>query len=205
MHERAYMLVVDGEVEIDHDGEHGRRRAAGSLAHFAPNERRTIRAITRRAAGAGAGAVARRRAPVGGVARRVGPRARTGPSAGGCREPARGGGLAGARPDHVFAPGADADQRDRDADELGHELEVLARGGRAGPTRSGTRRGPPTSPGAPRTRRRRGGAPSGGRGSGRTRRPPRRGSGCATSSRSKPESTSSLVIASAVSVFSRAA
>ena len=32
-------------------------------------------------------------------------------------------------PDHVVASGADADQRDRHADELGDELQVLARGG----------------------------------------------------------------------------
>lgn len=43
VHERAYVMVVDGEVEIDR----GDERVAGGcglLAHFEPNERRTIRA-----------------------------------------------------------------------------------------------------------------------------------------------------------------
>lgn len=43
VHERAYLVVADGEVEIDHDG--GTIGGGpGFLAHFAPNERRTVRA-----------------------------------------------------------------------------------------------------------------------------------------------------------------
>ena len=45
VHERAYVLVIDGEVEIDHDGDTV-VGSCGLLAHFAPNERRTIRAVT---------------------------------------------------------------------------------------------------------------------------------------------------------------
>ena len=44
VHERAYVLVVDGEVEIDHDGSTV-AGGCGLVAHFAPNERRTIRAL----------------------------------------------------------------------------------------------------------------------------------------------------------------
>ena len=42
VHERAYGLVIDGEVEID--GEERVNGGCGLLAHFEPNERRTIRA-----------------------------------------------------------------------------------------------------------------------------------------------------------------
>ena len=45
VHERAYVMVVDGEVEIDH-GEDNVVGGCGLLAHFEPNERRTIRART---------------------------------------------------------------------------------------------------------------------------------------------------------------
>jgi quercetin dioxygenase-like cupin family protein len=44
VHERSYLLVVEGEVEISGDG----RRVQGGpgfLSHFEPNERRTVRAI----------------------------------------------------------------------------------------------------------------------------------------------------------------
>jgi quercetin dioxygenase-like cupin family protein len=43
VHERAYLVVVDGEVEISQDGrvETG---GAGFLAHFAPNERHEVKA-----------------------------------------------------------------------------------------------------------------------------------------------------------------
>ena len=44
VHERTYLVVADGEVEIEHDG----RRisgGAGFLLHFEPNERRTVRAV----------------------------------------------------------------------------------------------------------------------------------------------------------------
>jgi quercetin dioxygenase-like cupin family protein len=43
VHERSYMIVVDGEIEIAQDG----RTASGGpgfLSHFEPNERRTIQA-----------------------------------------------------------------------------------------------------------------------------------------------------------------
>ena len=45
VHERAYMVVVSGEIEISQDG-HGRSGGAGLLAHFEPNERRTVRAVS---------------------------------------------------------------------------------------------------------------------------------------------------------------
>lgn len=45
VHERAYLIVVDGEVSISTDGDtvFG---GVGLLSHFAPNERRTIRATS---------------------------------------------------------------------------------------------------------------------------------------------------------------
>lgn len=45
VHERAYLLVADGEVEISQDGDRVTARA-GALAHFAPNERHAVRAMT---------------------------------------------------------------------------------------------------------------------------------------------------------------
>jgi quercetin dioxygenase-like cupin family protein len=45
VHERAYVLVVDGEVEINQDGDTV-AGGCGLVAHFAPNERRTIRAVS---------------------------------------------------------------------------------------------------------------------------------------------------------------
>jgi quercetin dioxygenase-like cupin family protein len=45
VHERTYLVVVSGEVEVSQDGG-GRRGSAGLLAHFAPNERRTVRALS---------------------------------------------------------------------------------------------------------------------------------------------------------------
>ena len=45
VHERAYVLVVDGDVEIDQDGQTV-AGGSGLVAHFAPNERRTIRALS---------------------------------------------------------------------------------------------------------------------------------------------------------------
>ncbi|HEX8075525.1 MAG TPA: cupin domain-containing protein [Thermoleophilaceae bacterium] len=42
-HERAYLLVADGEVEVDEGGQ-TRPGGPGFLAHFDPNERRTVRA-----------------------------------------------------------------------------------------------------------------------------------------------------------------
>ena len=45
VHERAWLLVVAGEIEIENDG----RTVAGGpglLAHFEPNERREVRAAS---------------------------------------------------------------------------------------------------------------------------------------------------------------
>jgi quercetin dioxygenase-like cupin family protein len=44
VHERAYLLVVDGEVEISDRGQ-VTTGGAGFLSHFEPNERRTVRAV----------------------------------------------------------------------------------------------------------------------------------------------------------------
>jgi quercetin dioxygenase-like cupin family protein len=43
VHERAYLVVVDGEVSIEHGGKATTGRA-GTLVHFEPNERRTVTA-----------------------------------------------------------------------------------------------------------------------------------------------------------------
>ena len=45
VHERAYLFVVDGEVEIAQDGS-SVKGSCGLLAHFKPNERRSVRAVT---------------------------------------------------------------------------------------------------------------------------------------------------------------
>ena len=45
VHERAYLLVADGRVEIAHDGSTVTGEA-GFLSHFEPNERRTVRALS---------------------------------------------------------------------------------------------------------------------------------------------------------------
>ncbi|HEY6398624.1 MAG TPA: hypothetical protein VIX82_14345 [Solirubrobacteraceae bacterium] len=45
VHERAYLLVADGEIEISQDGS-SLTGGTGFLSHFEPNERRTIRALT---------------------------------------------------------------------------------------------------------------------------------------------------------------
>ncbi len=45
VHESAYLFVVDGEVEIVHDGS-SVSGGCGLLAHFEPNERRTVRAAS---------------------------------------------------------------------------------------------------------------------------------------------------------------
>lgn len=45
VHERTYLVVVDGEISITQDSE-SVSGGAGLLAHFAPNERRTVRAIS---------------------------------------------------------------------------------------------------------------------------------------------------------------
>ncbi len=44
VHERTYMMVADGEVEISQDG-HAVRGGPGFLSHFEPSERRTVRAV----------------------------------------------------------------------------------------------------------------------------------------------------------------
>jgi quercetin dioxygenase-like cupin family protein len=45
VHERTYLVVVDGEVEITQDGR-SVSGGTGLLSHFAPGERRTIRAVS---------------------------------------------------------------------------------------------------------------------------------------------------------------
>jgi quercetin dioxygenase-like cupin family protein len=45
VHERTYLIVVDGEVEISQDGR-SVSGGAGLLGHFEPNERRTIQAVS---------------------------------------------------------------------------------------------------------------------------------------------------------------
>lgn len=44
VHERAYLVVLQGEVAIEQDGERVAARAA-TIAHFGPNERRTVTAV----------------------------------------------------------------------------------------------------------------------------------------------------------------
>jgi redox-sensitive bicupin YhaK (pirin superfamily) len=45
VHERTYLFVVDGEIEISQDG--GTVSGGpGLLSHFEPNERRTIQAVS---------------------------------------------------------------------------------------------------------------------------------------------------------------
>ena len=43
VHERAYLVVLDGEVAIER-GDETVHAAAGALVHFEPNERRTVTA-----------------------------------------------------------------------------------------------------------------------------------------------------------------
>ena|SRR5437763_4138963 len=45
VHERTYLVVVEGEISISQDGR-SVSGGAGLLAHFAPAERRTIRAVS---------------------------------------------------------------------------------------------------------------------------------------------------------------
>jgi quercetin dioxygenase-like cupin family protein len=45
VHERTYLLVADGEIEISQDG-NSVTGATGFLPHFEPNERRTVRALS---------------------------------------------------------------------------------------------------------------------------------------------------------------
>ncbi len=43
-HEAAYLIVMDGEIEIAQDGEVATAGRPGFLAHFEPAERREVRA-----------------------------------------------------------------------------------------------------------------------------------------------------------------
>jgi quercetin dioxygenase-like cupin family protein len=45
VHERAYLLVADGEIEVSQNGSIV-SGGPGLLSHFEPNERRTVRAIS---------------------------------------------------------------------------------------------------------------------------------------------------------------
>jgi quercetin dioxygenase-like cupin family protein len=45
VHERAYLFVADGEIEIDNDGR-SVTGGCGFVAQFNPNERRTVRAVS---------------------------------------------------------------------------------------------------------------------------------------------------------------
>jgi quercetin dioxygenase-like cupin family protein len=45
VHERAYLLVADGEIEISGDGQVV-RGGAGLMAQFEPNERHAVRAVS---------------------------------------------------------------------------------------------------------------------------------------------------------------
>lgn len=45
VHERAYLMVADGEIEVSQDGG-SITGGCGFMSHFDPNERRTVRAIT---------------------------------------------------------------------------------------------------------------------------------------------------------------
>jgi quercetin dioxygenase-like cupin family protein len=44
VHERAYLFVADGEIEISQDGQNV-TGGPGFLSHFEPNERRAVRAL----------------------------------------------------------------------------------------------------------------------------------------------------------------
>lgn len=44
VHERCYLIVVDGEIAIEHDAK-AITGGPGLLVHFEPNERRTVTAI----------------------------------------------------------------------------------------------------------------------------------------------------------------
>jgi quercetin dioxygenase-like cupin family protein len=45
VHERAYMIVVDGEIEVTQDGQTV-TGGHGLLSHFEPNERHAVRAVS---------------------------------------------------------------------------------------------------------------------------------------------------------------
>jgi quercetin dioxygenase-like cupin family protein len=44
VHERAYLVVADGEIEVSRDGS-AITGGAGFVAHFEPNERHAVRAL----------------------------------------------------------------------------------------------------------------------------------------------------------------
>jgi quercetin dioxygenase-like cupin family protein len=46
VHERAWLLVIDGEIEVGDFGGETSAGGAGLLARFDPNERREVRATT---------------------------------------------------------------------------------------------------------------------------------------------------------------
>ena len=46
VHEHAYVVIVDGEVEIQQDGNEAQTAGPGFLAHFEPKERHEVRAKT---------------------------------------------------------------------------------------------------------------------------------------------------------------
>jgi quercetin dioxygenase-like cupin family protein len=45
VHERAYLLVAGGEIEVSKDGQTV-TGGPGFLSHFEPNERRTVKAVS---------------------------------------------------------------------------------------------------------------------------------------------------------------
>jgi quercetin dioxygenase-like cupin family protein len=45
VHERTYLVVADGEIEISQDGR-TETGGVGCVSHFEPNERRTVRAVS---------------------------------------------------------------------------------------------------------------------------------------------------------------
>jgi len=45
VHERAYLIVIDGQIEVSQDGR-AVSGGAGFLFHFAPNERHAVRALS---------------------------------------------------------------------------------------------------------------------------------------------------------------
>ena len=45
VHEHAYLVVVDGEVELEQDGE-SQSVAAGTVAHWVPQQRHEVRATS---------------------------------------------------------------------------------------------------------------------------------------------------------------
>jgi quercetin dioxygenase-like cupin family protein len=45
VHERAYLIVVDGEIELSQDGR-SVTGGSGLLSHFEPNERHAVKAVS---------------------------------------------------------------------------------------------------------------------------------------------------------------